>query len=206
MLTAERSGTDRSVLAVLGAAGGVWVAAVLAVAALGWLETDLPLPIPLAVAVAVPVTVLAGAFRLSERFRASVLALDHRLVLATQLWRVVGAAFLFGWVAGELPAGFAVPAGVGDVATGVAALVVLGALLRGTLTRARLWAFTALGLGDFVVAVILATALQPERLEQLPWALFPALAVPAFTALHLLALAQAARASRDPAAGHRRAP
>lgn len=204
MLTAERTRTDRSVLGVLGAGAGAWLAVVLAAGSLGWFETDLPLPVPLAVAIVVPVAVLVGAFGGSERFRAAVLAFDPRLVVAAQLWRVLGAAFLFGWVAGELPAGFAVPAGVGDVSTGVAALVVLAAMLRGTLTRAGLWAFTALGLGDFAVAVVVAIALQPARIEQLPWALFPALAVPAFTALHLLALAQGARRRGEVPATHRR--
>ena len=88
--------------------------------------------------------------------------------------------------AGDLHAGFAIPAGVGDIATGIAALFLLAALLNGTMTRRNLVAFTTLGVADFVVAVITGALIRPDGHEQLPWILFPTLAVPFFSIVHLV--------------------
>lgn len=166
-----------------------WVAAVVAIEFADGFESG---GIGLVMAVtAAPLLASIVAFRASSWFRRTVLGIDPRMVLAAQLWRVVGAAFLFGWAADDLPADFAVPAGVGDIATGVAAAAALAALLHGTLTRRRLWLFTAIGIGDFATAILTGAVLnQPERLDELPWLLFPTLAVPFFAALHALALIQ----------------
>ena len=80
---------------------------------------------------------------------------------------------------------------MGDIATGLAAAAALAALLNGTLPRRKLWLFTALGIGDFAIAILTGAILnQPERLDQLPWLVFPTLAVPFFATLHALALIQ----------------
>lgn len=57
-------------------------------------------------------------------------------------------------------------------------------LVRGTLTRLRLYAFTALGIGDFVVAIVTGLALRPLIV-------FPTLAVPFVAMLHIVSLIQA---------------
>jgi len=98
------------------------------------------------------IAAVATGYRAWPRFRNYLLALDLRLVLAAQLWRVIGVAFLFALAFGQLPAGFAVPAGLGDLATGIAALAVVLSLGNRSLTRSRLYAFTALGVIDFLVA------------------------------------------------------
>ncbi len=85
------------------------------------------------------------------------------------------------------------PAGVGDIATGVAALAVLLSPVRGTLTRLRLYAFTALGMGDFVVAIVTGLALRPVEMDLWPLVVFPTLAVPLFATLHIVSLIQARR-------------
>jgi hypothetical protein len=54
-----------------------------------------------------------------------------RLALPQTL-RVVGVAFLVVLALGKLPAGFAIPAGLGDIAVGVAAPLVARRLARGT--------------------------------------------------------------------------
>lgn len=85
------------------------------------------------------------------------------------------------------------PAGIGDVATGVAALFALAALVGGNLSRRRLVAFTALGLGDFVVAVTAgALIVRPDALEELRWVLFPTIAVPFFAMAHVVTWGQLA--------------
>jgi hypothetical protein len=141
-------------------------------------------------AVAIPIAAVAIGYRASPRFRNYLLRLDLRLVLAAQLWRVVGIAFLFALAYDRLPAGFAVPAGVGDIATGIAALAVVVALGNGSLTCRRLYAFTALGVGDFLVAFATGLSLEPPALTAWPLAIFPTILVPFFAVLHLVGVLQ----------------
>jgi hypothetical protein len=139
---------------------------------------------------AIPIAAVAIGYRASLRFRSYLLRLDLRLLLAPQLWRVIGIAFLFALAFGQLPAGFAVPAGIGDLATGIAALAVVLALGNGSLTRGRLYAFTALGVADFLVANATGLALEPPALAAWPLAIFPTLMIPFFAVLHLIAVLQ----------------
>ncbi len=177
--------TSPSSLVAVGLLGS-WVAIVTAIAINDEFvaAADGP-PWPILLAVAVPLAIFLAAYR-SPPTRRVIIALDARALPAVQLWRVVGAAILFGWVAGDLHAGFAIPAGVGDIATGIAALFLLAALLNGTMTRRHLVAFTTLGVADFVVAVITGALIRPDGHEQLPWILFPTLAVPFFSIVHLV--------------------
>jgi hypothetical protein len=140
--------------------------------------------------VAIPVAVVGLVYRASLRFRNYLLALDLRFLLAAQMWRVVGIAFLFALAFDRLPAGFAAPAGLGDIATGIAALGVLMALGNGSLTRRHLYAFTALGVGDFLVAFATGLSLEPPTLTTWPLAIFPTFIVPFFAVLHLVAVLQ----------------
>jgi hypothetical protein len=141
-------------------------------------------------AVALPIAVVMVAFRTSARFNRYVLALDTRLVLAAQLWRMVGIVFLFAFALGRLPAGFAIPSALGDIATGIAAFGVVLALGNGSLTRRRLYAFTALGTADFLVAFVTGLTLEPPALSSWPLAVFPTIIVPFFAVLHLIAVIQ----------------
>ena len=111
-------------------------------------------------------------------------------MLTAQLWRVIGIAFFFALAFDQLPAGFAVPAGVGDLATGIAALAVVLSLGNGSLTRGRLYAFTALGVGDFLVANATGLSLEPSALTAWPLAIFPTIMIPFFAVLHLVAVLQ----------------
>jgi hypothetical protein len=165
--------------------GGVTTAIVAGVFAGGG-ASRLALP----ASVAIPIAVVAIAYRASPRFRHYLLALDSRLVLTAQLWRVIGIAFLFALAFDQLPAGFAVPAGLGDIATGIAAFGVVLALGNGSLTRRRLYAFTALGVGDFLVAFATGLSLEPPTLNAWPLAIFPTIMVPFFAVLHLVAVLQ----------------
>lgn len=179
--------------ALLSTVLALWLAVVVAVAAASGFVATGP-PLATIVAVALPLTAVVIAHRTVAAIRTWIAGLDLAVVLALQAWRVIGIAFLFGWVAGDLPAAFAIPAALGDAATGVAAVPIALAAARGRLTRRALVGFTALGVGDFLVAVAVGASLQPAALETLPWVLFPTLAVPAFSILHVLAfLVPAAR-------------
>jgi hypothetical protein len=109
--------------------------------------------------------------------------------------RVVGVLFLIAMVQGHLPAAFAVPAGVGDIAVGVAAPFVARRLARGT-GRAAAVRFNVLGILDLVVAGIIAFLLMgvvdvtpsTAPLQLLPLAVIPTVAVPLAIALHIVSL------------------
>jgi hypothetical protein len=173
-------------LVVLGIWSGAVTAAIIAGVFAGGGASQLALP----ASAAIPPAVVAIAYRASPPFRNYLLTLDLRLVLAAQLWRVVGSAFLFALAFDQLPAGFAVPAGAGDIATGIAALGVVLALGNGTLTRRRLYAFTALGVGDFLVANATGLSLESPALVEWPLAIFPTIMIPFFAVLHLVAVLQ----------------
>lgn len=147
-------------------------------------------PIALIASVALPVASVAVLYRVSPRFRGYLLELDLRLLLGAQLWRVAGMAFLFTLAFDRLPADFAIPAGAGDVLTGVVALAVIIALGNATLTKSRLYAFTALGVGDFVIAIAAGLTIRPPELDPWPLIIFPTLMVPFFAVLHLIAVLQ----------------
>ncbi len=168
-----------------------------------WLRNDggylLP---PIAVTVALPVLAFLAAYGASRRFRGFVLAQDARALAMVQLWRVVGFLFLPLYAFGVLPALFAWPAALGDVAIGFGALYVALRLLRrpedaGAPAVRRLH---LLGLLDFVLAVATAAltagripALVPDGvtsapLDVWPLSLFPSFIVPWFIILHATAL------------------
>src|ERR1700761_166940 len=56
-----------------------------------------------------------------------------------QIFRPVGAAFLVAMVLGQLPAVFALPAGLGDIAIGVEAVFVTRNLRRGIVDQRVVW-------------------------------------------------------------------
>ena len=129
------------------------------------------------------------------RLRASVLALDPVLLTSLQGWRILGMMFLFLMVLGQLPPVFAIPAGVGDLAVGLAAPFVADRMRKGTLTRRGLAWFTALGILDFVAAFAFGNyvnlTVSPDAgfasMAALPLVLVPGFFVPAFAMLHLAA-------------------
>jgi hypothetical protein len=126
-----------------------------------------------------------------------------RLILPHTL-RVVGVAFLIVMAQGHLPAIFAVPAGLGDIAIGVAAPFVARRLVRGA-GRTEALRFHVLGLIDLIVALSIGFLLfgfvevtpSTEPLTLLPLALIPTVAVPLAVALHLVSLRQLRTATRS---------
>lgn len=147
----------------------------------------------IAVAVVVPFAVAVSATRIPAVAR----ILDEpgmaaRLVLP-QRFRVIGGVFLIAMLLGDLPPAFALPAGLGDIAVGIAAFFVAR---RETQTA---W-FHVFGLLDLVVAVSMGflAGLGPAQLipaspstlavSVLPLVLIPTTAVPLLAALHVAAL------------------
>jgi hypothetical protein len=123
-----------------------------------------------------------------------------RLTLPHTL-RVVGVTFLLVMALGHLPAIFALPAGLGDIAAGLAAPSAARRLAQGGGRTRAVW-FNLFGILDLVIALTIGflAGLGPwrplevtpstEPLSLLPLALVPTVAVPLAIALHLVSLAR----------------
>jgi hypothetical protein len=119
-------------------------------------------------------------------------------------FRVAGVFFLLYLALGHLPALFALPAGLGDIAAGIAAPLAARRLAQGTGRRDAVW-FNAFGLTDLVVALTLGALtgfgllnITPSSapITELPLALIPTATVPLLFALHLTSLLTHVRAPR----------
>ena len=131
----------------------------------------------------------------------------ERWLVAPHAVRVVGIVFVLVLLRGDLPAVFALPAGLGDVAVGISALMLLRTRAD---RREQLPRFHLLGTLDLAVALAIGflAGLGPyrpfdvspstEALSLLPLALVPTVAVPTAIALHVVALMRPSRAVRRP--------
>jgi hypothetical protein len=190
----------------LGVVVAAWIAVIAALAAQGVFDAPPEEPIVATlVALFVPIAVFAAAMILSPWLRAAVLKLDPVLLTELQAWRIVGALFLAVYAFGHLPGLFAWPAGLGDIAVGLAAPFAAWKLRQnpGFLTSVRYRLFHYLGLTDFAVAVVIGAVARnqiADLVDQvttapmgvLPLVLIPTLIVPAFIILHLIVLMQIA--------------
>ena len=197
------SGTTAVVAVVL----AVWFALVVLLGTGGAFTTQPGvLPLPIAIGVVAPVIVFLSAYWMSRRFREFVLTADLRLMTAIQAWRAAGFGFLALYAHGVLPALFALPAGLGDIAIGVTAPWIMLALIRrpGFAGSKTFAVWNLLGVLDLVDAVStgalasgLASGIAGEittaPMALLPLVLIPAYLVPIFFMLHLAALFQARR-------------
>jgi hypothetical protein len=122
-------------------------------------------------------------------------------LIRLNVWRVLGFVFLLLMIQGQVPALWALPAGIGDILVGLAApWVARGLDNPGGKRRAII--FNVLGLTDLVVAVGLGmmTSTGPTQvfhivpdstiLTHFPMALVPAFLVPLAFSLHVISLWQ----------------
>jgi len=96
-------------------------------------------------------------------------------LIAVQTYRVAGAMFIWPFMtAGELPAGFALPAGIGDFLTGLAAPFVAAAVATNR-PGARAWAvaWNWFGLIDLIAAPTAAVLTQARVVSIYPLGLVP---------------------------------
>jgi len=189
------------------AALAVWLGVVLVLGTRGaFTGTPGQPPLPVFAGAVVPLVLFGVAMRASDLLRGFLLAVDLRLIVAMQAWRFAGFGFIALYANHVLPGLFAWPAGLGDMAVGIAAPFWIVALSKepkaAATSRFRLW--NALGILDFVIAFTMATAsvmtntgnVPPTMLPivQLPLVLIPAFMVPLFVMLHIVALMQSKQA------------
>ena len=189
----------------------LWLAVVWAMAVNGAFQ-----PIPgvvrlprLPIAIFAPVII--GLFFLprSKSIAAFLDATPAPWLIALQVYRIFGGIFLVNWMHGTAAGVFAVPAGIGDVLTGIMALPVALLLASGTARgRSAAMAWNIFGLLDFAVAITLGTLSSPGPFQifgldipaslagTYPTVLIPAFAVPSSILLHALSIRQLRRIGR----------
>jgi len=207
---AVRSGLSRRRAALLAGGAAVvlggWFTASAVIAGHGWYHARLGHGVPwLPVAVVGFLGLLLALRRIPVVARAlTAPGMVSRLELPHSFRVVEGTAFLATMALGHLPALFAVPAGLGDIAAGIAAPLVARRIAQGTGRRAGLW-FTAFGMIDLVNALILGALVGFQLLNvtpsgapisELPLALIPTAGVPLLLALHITSVSTLARAPR----------
>jgi hypothetical protein len=180
----------------------VWFLAVLGFSLFGLLRAGPSgLPMPIGVALLVPVILGVVAYARSAEFRRLLLRADLRWLIGVQLWRIAGGLFLLDYARHELPASFALPAGVGDVLVGLAAPFVAVVAPWGTSTARRIViGWCVVGIADLIVAVtmgvlnasgklgFLAGEVTTAPMLELPLSLIPTFLVPLGILLHLIVL------------------
>lgn len=160
-------------------------------------------PIAIAIGVGAPLLMFFAGLRFSASFRAFVLSLDLRLITAMQAWRWAGLGFLSLYAHKVLPAMFALPAGLGDMAVGFAApWMILALVRRSDFAGSRAFVrWNVFGMLDLAVAIILGTLsaslssgaageITTAPMATLPLLVIPAFLVPLFLMLHTAALMQ----------------
>jgi hypothetical protein len=130
--------------------------------------------------------------------------MTSRLEIPHSFRAAEGAVFVAIMALGHLPALFALPAGLGDIAAGIAAPLVARRLAQGRGRRAALW-FNAFGMTDLITALTLGTLtgfqlvnVTPSGapISELPLVLIPTAAVPLLFALHITSVSALARVPR----------
>lgn len=204
MVSSEHTQNKLQVTRLVFTALMVWLTLIFVLGARGsFIRVPGALPLPILIGVTTPVLIFVAAFFLWRAFQQFVLTVDLRLVTGIQARRVAGLGFLALSTYGVLPALFAWPAGLGDMAIGLVAPWLVLALIRVPgFAASRLFVlWNLLGILDLVVAVstgavvsALATGAAGEittaPMAQLPLVLIPAFFVPFFVMLHLTALFQ----------------
>ena len=139
----------------------------------------------------------------SSVLRRIAAAVPQTLLVGIQFYRLLGIIFLVLLAGGALTGVFALPAGTGDVAVGLAAPAVAFAFargLRGSAGLARAW--NLFGLADLLVAVTTGFLSSPSPIQKLafdnpntlitafPLVMVPVFLVPLAILLHLASLAK----------------
>jgi hypothetical protein len=161
-------------------------------------------PVPLLpLAIFLPVIVGTLILLLSKRMGQVLDAMPASWLIALQVYRVLGSAFLIGWVYGAAPGVFALPAGIGDVLTGLFAVPVAISLASGSRESQRAAiAWNVFGLADFAIALSIGLAISYHLIETgfasatgglYPTVMIPAFGVPSSILLHALSLRQLSR-------------
>lgn len=181
-----------------------WFAVVVLAARGGVFESTPDTTVPVIGLGIVPPVLLGCVLLALPEFRERLERIPLHWLVGVQFYRVVGVLFLVSYLQGDLPAEFALPAGIGDVLVGLAAPFVARRLATEGPERARnsvlIWC--ALGIADLAVAVACGFLTAPSAFQQLaldapnaaitsyPLVIVPTFAVPVSILLHIYVIAR----------------
>lgn len=210
----RRGGGKSSDAARVGVALVAWFALVGALSAAGVFVQGPSRPPTIGMGIFPPIVVGIVALAFSRTMRERALAIPQSWLVGIQTLRIVGAIFLVLLARDVLPRQFALPAGWGDIATGLAAPFVAYAL-----SRRKAWAppvavaWNVFGLLDLAVAVGVGALSGDSSVRQflndpstdamavLPLSMIPIFVVPIAVLLHVTSLVGLLSRSRR-RAGH----
>jgi len=140
--------------------------------------------------IAIGATLFVGyLLLLSPTFRRIVDTVPQHWLIGIQTFRILGGLFLVRYFAGELPGLFALPAGIGDVATGLLAPFVAYAWYSGKpYARGVAIAWNLFGMADLVNAVALGALTGGGGGIVFPIVLVPVYGVPRAFLIHSYSL------------------
>jgi hypothetical protein len=150
----------------------------------------------------VPIIVFVVAYWSSPSLREFAHSVDLKLITAAHAGRLIGIDFLFKYFQNQLPAGFALPAGIGDILAAAAAIPLTLAISRKAPAAGKWFvAWNIFGLADLFVAVgsgilhsvsslgmLAGNGPSTSMISEFPRALIPTFFVPLFILFHLLSL------------------
>ena len=147
--------------------------------------------------IVVPLGIGLWLFLRSESLKAAAAALPVSWLIGIQAYRVIGVAFLFVWISGEMPAEAAIPGGAGDILVGLLAIPAAMAVnKRLTGARSIAYGWNYLGILDFATGIATGYLTSPGPLQLLalnhpntmishyPMVLFAVFAIPISSVLH----------------------
>ena len=184
---------------LVGTLGGAWLGLAAAITAYGYLNAPAALPLMFAS----PLIILGLFATMSPRFRAAIAGIPSAYIIASNVFRVIGAFFLILLIDGRLAGPFPYFAGIGDIITGLFALQTARLAQRAPLNDPRILAWNIFGMLDLVVAVTLGVFSNPvsplhfihagtgsAAIQTLPWSLIPLVLVPTYLLGHVTILAR----------------
>ncbi len=165
-----------------------WLIAIVLLASNDFFRNDVAPPrVPAALLMTLAVGYLA---LLSSGFRGIVAHIPQHWLIGIQTFRVLGGVFLVRYVEGQLPGIFAIPAGVGDVATGMLApFVAYWWYSRKPYARGAAIAWNLFGMADLVNALAIGILTRGAGGGIVfPLVLIPVYAVPRALLVHSYSL------------------
>jgi hypothetical protein len=201
VLWRERTSARESRIAVVsGAVLTAWAVVTTMLARRGFFQPpDLTSVPPVGITLALVLLVLAVCLLVSPSLRR--LLTNQRNLILLNLWRLVGAVFLMLMANGQMPALWALPAGIGDVIVGAMAPWMAARVDTPQGRRAAI-IFNLFGMADLVVAVGLGIMTSPgpaqvfstlptsELASRFPLVLVPTFLVPLAFVFHVISLWQ----------------
>lgn len=190
--------------AFMGLGWVIWFFGMLVAGSMGALNVEPGgLPVWIMVALLTPIALFVIDMTVFRRkLFAPLWSMPLEILTRLQVYRVAGAFFLVEWALGRLPWEFAVPAALGDIAVGIAALFIADGLAgygKKDCRNHAVW-WNVLGIADLGIAFtlgvvyshsalgIFAGTVTTESMAVYPLSLIPSLLIPFSIILHVTGL------------------